>query len=85
MVLNVTTNGTKTKSGGKPLTSTAHSTRRDRLTALLTDTGMSNTDFARIMDVHANTVTNWTTGKSEVPGPVDAYVRLRVNVGRALR
>lgn len=42
--------------------------------------GWSQAEFADRIGVHPNTVSKWMTGKTEVPGPVVAYVVLAAKV-----
>jgi DNA-binding transcriptional regulator YiaG len=38
--------------------------------------------LAHILNVHVNTVSRWRSGKCEIPGPVAAYVNLRLAIAR---
>ncbi len=50
------------------------------ITKLMESTGLSASDLAKRVDVHPNTVTNWRTGKTEVPGAVIAYLTLLLRI-----
>jgi len=38
--------------------------------------GWSQSKLAKRLSVHANSVSAWATGKTPVPGPVRAYLRI---------
>lgn len=48
------------------------------LGAMLDVLGWSQAELARRVDVHPNTVSGWSTGRTNVPGPVRAYLELAV-------
>lgn len=54
-----------------------------RITTLLETAKLTGAELARRVDVHPNTVSNWTSGKSDPPGAVIAYLELLIKV-RAL-
>jgi len=51
---------------------------------LLTLSGLSQAAFGRRIDVHPNTVSRWSAGHVEVPGPALAYLRLYIAMKAAL-
>ena len=63
-----------------------HSERAQGLTLWLRftcddrDCRMTGSELARRCRVHENTVTNWRTGRSPVPGAVFAYLELLAKV-----
>lgn len=38
--------------------------------------GLSNVECADRLGVHVNTISRWSTGKADAPGPALAYMRL---------
>jgi|SRR5271163_1777543 len=48
----------------------------DHLRKVLTEFGITQADFARLIGVTPRAVTLWMTGERPVPGPVDGYLRL---------
>ena len=46
--------------------------------------GWSQAQFADKIGVHPNTVSKWTTGKTEIPGPVSAFMTLATTLKRML-
>lgn len=52
---------------------------RDELAEILAELGWSQNELARRVGVHSSTVSQWR----RVPGPVQAYLRLRLMIHRA--
>ena len=48
----------------------------DELRSFLRETGMSQAQLARLLDVTPRAVTLWLAGDRTVPGPAEAYIRL---------
>lgn len=48
----------------------------DDLKTVLTELGITQADFARLIGVTARAVTLWISGDRPIPGPVDGYLRL---------
>lgn len=42
--------------------------------------GWSQAELARRLKLHQNTVSKWMTGRAKVPGPVAAYVVIRLKL-----
>lgn len=51
-----------------------------QLRRALADCRITGAELGRRIDVHANTVTAWTSGKRPVPGAVMAYLDLLAKV-----
>ena len=49
---------------------------RNQFFNLMRDTGFSQSELARRVSVHPNTVSKWSTGQSRMPGAVIAYLKL---------
>lgn len=54
------------------------------LARLLRDAELTQSDLARIIRVHPTTVSRWATERCELPGAVEAYLELRIQVIQAL-
>lgn len=52
--------------------------------ATLKELGMTQLKLAKTIDTHPNAISNWATGKSSIPGPAAAYLRLRLRVKRLI-
>ncbi|MEE3626260.1 hypothetical protein UCD39_20130 [Nitrospirillum sp. BR 11752] len=48
----------------------------DDLRSLLGEVGLSQVDFAHLIDVTPRAVNLWATGQREIPGPAASYLRL---------
>jgi hypothetical protein len=48
----------------------------DNLKTILTELGIPQADFARLIGVTARAVTLWASGERPIPGPVEGYLRL---------
>lgn len=48
----------------------------DDLRAILVDLGVSQADFARLLDITPRAVSLWVAGERAIPGPANAYLRL---------
>lgn len=57
---------------------------RNMLQDALDTLGWSQAELARRIEVHANSVSGWMTGKTPLPGPVKAYLRLAVKAKEML-
>lgn len=55
----------------------------NRFRNLLAETGLTQAQLARKLDVHPNTVTNWATGE-KLPGPARAWMELYARVKELL-
>lgn len=55
------------------------------LRELLETLGLSQADFARLIDVTPRAVNLWTSADRAIPGPVAAYLRLLASIPAALR
>jgi hypothetical protein len=53
--------------------------------ALLRQSGLSQTDLARRIAAHPNTVSRWLRGERTVPGAVLAYLSLYIRVAATAR
>ena len=76
--------GTDVKNSGIAHTNSgryAHNPKTIR--ALIKQCGLTNAALARKINVHQSTVSSWTTGRTESPGAVIAYLELRAKL-RAL-
>lgn len=47
----------------------------DELAERLKELGLKSRDFARLIEVHENTVANWLHGRQAVPGPVKRLMK----------
>src|SRR5262249_37290464 len=55
------------------------------LRSMLQELGISQVDFAKLIDVSPRAVTNWLNGERSLPGPVIAYANLLTSVPMAIR
>jgi hypothetical protein len=57
----------------------------DDLKAVISELGLSQADFARLIGVTPRAVTLWMVGDRSIPGPVEAYARLLSSVPLSAR
>lgn len=69
---------------GKNLAAGIQKDAKGRFEMLMNDSELSQSELARRIEVSPNTVSNWATGKTKVPGAVLAYLTLLVRVKGAL-
>jgi Helix-turn-helix len=55
------------------------------LASALEELGWSQAELARRLGLHVNTVSAWATKRTEIPGPVRAYLDLRLKLLRLCR
>lgn len=54
------------------------------LDAALSALGWSQAELARRVEVHVNTVSGWSTGRTQMPGPAKAYMTLAMKAKEML-